>query len=111
MNMATTTTNLSLTKPAGEESGSVLVINDNSDKIDAAFGRNNLFLSIANLSSLPHTVSNSKITANHRVVNAIFSNTAAAPSDWSYSTAAGSVTLSGTISGTTNVYLCLAEFY
>ena len=105
------TTNIGLVKPDGEDYGSVLDINGNSDKIDAAFGRNNLFISISNLSSLPHTVSNSKITANHRVVNAVFSNTAAAPSDWSYSTAAGSVTLSGTISGTTNVYLCLAEYY
>lgn len=109
--MATTTTNLGLKKPEGEEYGSVLDINGNSDKIDAAFGRNNVFISISNLSSLPHSVSNSKITANHRVVNAIFSNPAAAPSDWSYSTSAGSITLSGTISGTTNLYLCLAEFY
>ena len=105
------TTNLGLVKPDGTDYGSVLVINNNSDKIDEAFGRNNIFITISNLSSLPHTVSNSKITANHRVVNAVFSNTAAAPSDWSYSTAAGSVTLSGTISGTTNVYLCLAEYY
>ena len=109
--MATTTTNLGLTKPEGEENGSVLDINANSDKIDAAFGRNNVFLTISNLSALPHTATNSKITANHRVVNAVFTNPAAAPSDWSYTTSAGSITLSGTMSGTTTVYLCLAEFY
>ena len=109
--MATQTTNLQLTKPEGTEDGSVLVINANSEKIDAAFGRNNVFISISNLSSLPHTVTNTKITANHRVVNMILSNNAAQPSDWSYSTSTGSITLSGTISGTTNVYLCLAEYY
>ena len=105
------TTNIGLVKPDGEDYGSVLDINANSDKIDAAFGRNNVFITISNLSSLPHTVSNSKITANHRVVNAVFTNPAAAPSDWSYTTSAGSITLSGTISGTTTVYLSLAEYY
>ncbi len=109
--MATSTTNLGLTKPAGTDHISVLDINGNSDILDAAIGRNNVFISITSLSSLPYTVSNSKITANHRVVNAILSDTTAQPGDWSYSTAAGSVTISGTISGTTNVYLCLSEFY
>ena len=109
--MATTTTNLGLTKPEGEENGSVLDINANSDKIDAAFGRNNVFLTISNLSALPHTATNSKITTNHRVVNCILSNTAVQPSDWTYTTAAGSITLSGTMSGTSTVYLYLAEFY
>ena len=109
--MATSTTNLGLTKPAGGENAKVLDLNSNSDKIDEAFGRNNVFISLTSLSSLPYTASNSKITANHRVVNCILSNTLAQPSDWSYSTSAGSVTISGTISGTTNVYLCLSEFY
>lgn len=111
MSVATSTTNLGLTKPAGAEDAKVLDINSNSDKIDAAFGRNNVFVSVTSLSSLPYTISNSKITANHRVVNAILSNTLCQPSDWSYSTSAGSVTVSGTISGTTNLYLCLCEFY
>jgi len=52
-----------------------------------------------------------QFTTRHRVVNCILSNTLAQPSDWSYSTGNGSVTISGTISGTTNVYLCLSEFY
>lgn len=109
--MATSTTNLGLTKPAGEEDVSVLDINGNSDKIDAAIGRNNVFASITSLSALPYTVSNSKITGNHRVTNCILSNTTVQPSDWSYSTTTGSVTISGAINGTTNVYLCLSEFY
>ena len=107
----TTTTNLGLTKPATTVDADIGDINDNMDAIDAAFGRNNLFVSISNLSALPYTYSNTKITAKHRVVNMILSNTAAQPSDWSYSSSAGSITISGTISGTTNVYLILGEFY
>ena len=109
--MATSTTNLGLTKPVGGESLLLSNINSNSDKLDTAFGRNNVFISISNLSALPYTAGNSKITANHRVVNAVLSNPAAAPSDWTYTTTGGSVTLSGTISGTTNVFLYLSEFY
>lgn len=105
------TTNIGLTKPAGTADAEIGVINNNMDTIDAAFGRNNLFVSISNLSALPYTYSNSKITAKHRVVNMVLSNTAAQPSDWSYSSAAGSITISGTISGTTNVYLYLAEVF
>ena len=109
--MATSTTNLGLTKPAGGENALLSDLNDNSDKIDTAFGRNNVFISLTGLTSLPYTVSNVKITSNHRVVNCILSNTLAQPSDWSYSTSNGSVTISGTITGTTNVFLCLSEFY
>ena len=109
--MATTTTNLSLTKPASDENPSVAILNVNSDKIDEAFGKNNLYFSVTNLSALPYTISNTKITNKHRVVNMVLSNTLAQPSDWSYSSANGSITISGTISGTTNMYLCLSQFY
>ena len=105
------TSNLKLKKPAGDEDASIVQINWNSDTIDAAFGRNNIYVSVSNLSALPFTYSNSKITAKHRVVNMVLSNTEAQQSDWSYSTSAGSVTLSGTISGSTNVFLYMSEFY
>lgn len=109
--MATSTTNLNLTKPAGTEDASVLDINSNMDKIDAAVGRNNLLVTFSSISALPQTISNSKITANHVVVNAEFSNPAAQASDWSYTTSAGSITITGTISGTTTVYVHLSEVY
>ena len=109
--MASYTTNISLKKPAGGEDVSVIDINVNMDTVDAAFGRNNLYLTLSNISALPQTITSTKITANHRVVNCILSNTLAQPSDWSYTTGAGSITISGTISGTTNIYLHLAEVY
>lgn len=36
--MATTTTNLRLTKPSDSEAPDISVINDNMDKIDSAYG-------------------------------------------------------------------------
>lgn len=105
------TTNLGLTKPAGTADADIGDINDNMDTIDGAFGRNNMYVSLSNVSALPYTYSNTKITAKHRVVNMVLSNTAAQQSDWSYSSSAGSITISGTISGTTNIYLYLAEVY
>ena len=110
MNMAATT-NIGLAKPDGDDDLSLPTINGNSDIIDTAIGRNNVFVSITSLSSLPYTYSSSKITSRHRVVNCVLSNTLAQPSDWNYSTGDGSVTISGTISGTTNVFLSLSEFY
>ena len=62
---------------------------------------------INSVSSLPQTVNNSKITANHVVINSVLSNPSAQLSDWTVTTAAGSVTVSGTISGTTNISIYL----
>ena len=51
--MATTTTNLGLTKPAGTEKPDISVINDNMDKIDTA---------VAGKANSPHTHTKSQIT-------------------------------------------------
>ena len=107
--MATTNLNMKVLDP--DEDLSYLDLNSNNEKIDAAFGAQDLFFTVSNLSALPHTISNSKITAGHRVVNAVLSNTGAQPSDWSYTTSAGSIVISGTINGSTNLYLQLAKYY
>jgi len=108
---STYTTNLSLEKQDIDQYQSLLVLNANLDKVDAALGRNHVKVSVSNLSALPYTYSNSKITAKHEVYGVMLSNSAAQPSDWSFSTADGSLTISGTISGTTNAVFYLAEFY
>jgi len=108
---STYTTNLNLEKQDIDQYQSLLVLNANLDKVDAAFGRNQVKFSVNSLSALPYTYSNSKITAKHEVYNMVLSNSAAQKSDWSFSTAAGSITISGTISGTTNAVFYLAEFY
>lgn len=63
-------------------------------------------------SSLPVTINNSSITADMEVVQYVLSNPAAQTSDWTWTTAAGSITLSnGTISGSTQIDLYLAETF
>ena len=109
--MASYTTNLNLKKPAGTEDVSVLDINSNYDILDSDVGNSCIFITISNLSVLPHTVANSKITANHRVTDIVLSNTSAQLSDWAFTTASGTLTLSGTISATTDAYIQLSKCY
>lgn len=68
-----------------------------------------LSVSVSSFSTLPQTVSDSKITANHVVIHSVLSNPAAQTGDWTVTTAAGSVSVSGTISGSTTLTLYLAE--
>lgn len=60
------------------------------------------------VSSLPVTISNANILATHKVVNAVLSNPSAQTGDWIVTTSTGSLTISGTISGTTDIELDLA---
>ena len=58
-------------------------------------------------SSLPKTVSNSKIKSSDIVIEAVMSNPEAQIGDWTISTSEGSLTISGSISGTTSLTLYL----
>ena len=68
-----------------------------------------LQVSISSVSSLPQTVSKAEITADMicQPGGCYLSNPAAQTGDWTVTTAAGSVTVSGNISGTTDVVLYL----
>lgn len=66
-------------------------------------------VSFSSFSSLPQTVSDTDVTATQEVVHAVLSNPAAQTGDWTVTTAAGSVTVSGSISGSTTLTLYLAE--
>ena len=66
-------------------------------------------VSFSSFSSLPQTVSDTDVTATQEVVHAVLSNPAAQTGDWTVTTAAGSVTVSGTINGSTTLTLYLAE--
>lgn len=61
------------------------------------------------VSSLPTTISNANITAAMEVPpgNLYLTNPSAHVGEWTFTTAAGSVTISGTISGTTDITLWL----
>lgn len=65
-------------------------------------------VSKSSVSSLPTTISDSKILASHEVVQAVLSNPSAQTGDWTVTTSAGSAVISGSISGTTNITLYLA---
>ena len=61
------------------------------------------------VSSLSTTISNSAITSNMEVLHTVLSNPSAQTGDWTVTTSNGSLTISGSISGTTNITLYLAE--
>jgi hypothetical protein len=63
----------------------------------------------ATLTSLPTTLSNANITADMRVVECVFGTPSAIRSDVSWTTSAGNIVLSGTMSGSTTVDLILIE--
>ena len=64
-------------------------------------------ISLSAVSALPFTHTDSSIMAEHKVVHSVLSNPAAQTSDWTVTTEAGSLTISGTISGTTDIKLDL----
>ena len=68
-----------------------------------------LQISSSSVSALPLTVNAAEITADMvcKPGDCYLSNPAAQTGDWTVTTAAGSVTLSGTISGTTDIVLYL----
>lgn len=80
-----------------------------TQKIEDAFRP--LPLSKSSVSSLPTTITDSRITSTMicRPGGIRLSNPGAQRSDWTITTANGSVTISGTINGTTNIYLWLEE--
>lgn len=67
-----------------------------------------LQVDIAAFSSLPQTVSNAAITADHVVVNSVLGTPPAQTSDWTVTTSAGSLTIAGSINESTTLTLYLA---
>ena len=63
----------------------------------------------ATAASLPLTINNSAITATMRVIDCTFGAPSAISSDVTWTTADGSIVLSGTMSGSTTVELVLVE--
>ena len=61
------------------------------------------------LTTLPTTLSNASITADMRVVECVFGTPSAIRSDVSWTTSAGNIVLSGTMSGSTTVDIILIE--
>ena len=68
-----------------------------------------LAVNCGTVSSLPKTVNDPRITGDMVVVKSVLGNTAAQQSDWTVTTSTGSLTITGSISGSTTVVLYLAR--
>ncbi len=66
-----------------------------------------LQLDIASFSSLPQTVTDSRITSDMVVLNSELSTPSAQTGDWTVTTSNGSLTVAGSISGSTTLKLTL----
>lgn len=76
-------------------------------EIDGAYPT--VVITTDSFSSLPYTYTNSAIKAYHTVVDAQLSTPSAQTSDWTVTTSDGSLTISGSISGSTTVTLKLTK--
>lgn len=61
------------------------------------------------ISSLPQTVSGTSITSDMEVINAVLGSPNVQDGDWTVTTAIGSVTVSGTITGSTTLVIYLSD--
>ena len=68
-----------------------------------------LHLSVASFSSLPKTISDANITATMRVIECVWGTPSAITSNISWTTSAGSLVLSGSMSGSTTADIVLIE--
>ena len=68
-----------------------------------------LVLSVDSFSSLPQTVTNANITSDMVVVNSVLGTPSAQTGDWTITTANGSLTIAGNISGSTTLTLYLMK--
>lgn len=64
---------------------------------------------ISSLSSLPITITSDFITEKHYLLESTLSNPSAQTGDWTVTTTDGSMTISGSISGTTAVHIMLGR--
>lgn len=77
--------------------------------VQEEFDNKDLIFDIASFSSLPKTITNNAITADHILSEATLGTPSVQTGDWTVTTADGSVTISGTISGSTTLKLVLTK--
>ena len=68
-----------------------------------------LVIEVESFSSLPQTVTNADITSDMVVVSSVLGTPSAQTSDWTVTTADGSATVAGSISGATTLTLYLMK--
>ena len=87
----------------------VLVHGSQSSKASGALINNVVTVTFSAINSLPQTVTNSIITANHVLINYFSSNYRRIASDLTVTTSNGSLTVTGTLSGAIDLTLVLAK--
>lgn len=116
--MATYTTNLSLKKPAQSDKIRIADINNNMDMVDQAIGdlTTNVgkcevrVVDMGTISSLPASKAVTGLETDEVCIAAYLGTPSAQRSSWTVSTdTAGTVTVSGTISGSTTLKLYLMK--
>lgn len=70
-------------------------------------GLETLVLTVPSFSGLPQTITDERISEDHVVVNSILGTPSAQTSDWTVTTQDGSLTIAGSISGSTTLTLYL----
>lgn len=100
------------TYASGTVGAAIGTVSANIDTVSAEVKKQALIVDCGSFSSLPRTVSNASITADMVVIKSDLSDPAAATAnDWKATTSAGSLTISGSISGTTSLTLYLSRSY
>ena len=66
-------------------------------------------IEVPSFTSLPQTITDSKISESSVVSRAVLSNPSAQTGDWTVTTSSGSLTISGSISGSTALTLYLTR--
>lgn len=66
-------------------------------------------LNTNSFNSLPLVINDNRITSDHVVAEWVISNSSAQTSDWNWTTEKGKITITGSISGSTTLYLLLGK--
>ena len=99
----TTTAKSSAVAAINEVKGETTSLNTAVGKLEV------LVITASSVSALPQTISDSNIESDMVVVNSVLSNPSAQTGDWTVSTSSGTLTISGSISDTTNITLYLMK--
>lgn len=90
----------------------ILLVDSNGQAIDSGVKvayLKVLVVTSSSFNSLPQTITNANITSDMVVVNSVLSNPSAQTEDWTVATNNGSVTITGSISGSTTLTLYLEK--
>ena len=103
-------TNKELTAEVTQNSSDIQTLTNNVSANATAIAKCEMLeINVSSFSALPQTITNADIEDDMKVANSVLSNTSAQTGDWTVTTSSGSLTISGSISGTTTATLYLMK--